>query len=983
MYVGETSNPNHLIYELLDNALDESQGGHATVIGIQIDTKTGEVAVADNGRGIPFENDTIVTVCTKLFSGAKFDKGQGGVYKIACLVGNTKIKLIDGRDITIKEMAKNPNKDYWIISSTPDGKFVFDKAESPCISGYTNKLIRVYLDNGKYEDCTPEHLWMLRNGEYKKAEDLKPYDSLMPVYVNCDGQYITIRPNNSIDYERKIKFENRGYVELHRLLYENLYGKYEEDIHHIDFNRHNNYPENLKLLSKSDHTKIHSQYRSQHGLIDPSGLIAYSKSERGRNKSREVGFKFGVINLLKYVNSDGNKIDKSNKMKQFNKTHTPEYFITRKILSYTNTLKCNKIDINEENWNKYRPNSCPKFNRIFEYFSSIDHVLSLLETENISAEELHISKNVNIYRVIEILDALHLNSVAITKDNYEKYNKKYYPKYTAACRLFESEENLQKYFNENNHKVQKIEILNLDEYIPVYDFCAPKCNNFALSSGVIVHNSGLHGIGIVAVNALSEWLEVDVYRDKKHVHYKFVDAKVVDKKIENFEGTVPFSTQMKFKPDKKYFESLNFDIQSLRDRLHLASVHIDHLKLLLIIDGQRHIIDCDANDFFKDELLEKSSDKITQIFHLSYKVKDEEVSVRFCWDFEGSTTPKIVGSVNLLRVDAGTHTNYTLDSFRDIFFEIAEKEKRKITKNDCLIGLRCFTSIFLYEPQYNSQTKEKLTVPKKNLSHLFDQLASKFRVLLLQNDELRQMLLKHFETYRSKQNAKDNIIKSGKTITRLNSTIDSKLRDCTTHTISNSELFITEGTSAGTCLIQCRDPKIHAVLSLKGKIQNIADESKDFFKNKEIIEIINALGTGIEPEFDLESLRYGKIIIAPDGDPDGAHIATLLLTVFLKLVPKLIDKGVIYLAKMPLYGTMLDGKFIPLHSKDDADKYAQSHSNNVKIQRYKGLGEMNPPQLYVSLIDPNTRRILRIPSPKDPQSIFNLMTSAELKRKLV
>jgi DNA gyrase/topoisomerase IV subunit B len=501
---------------------------------------------------------------------------------------------------------------------------------------------------------------------------------------------------------------------------------------------------------------------------------------------------------------------------------------------------------------------------------------------------------------------------------------------------------------------------------------------------VIVHNSGLHGIGICAVSALSEWLIVDVYRDGKHAYYKFVDAKVLEKNIESFTGNVPFSTQLKFKPDKKYFETLEFDIQSIMNRLNLASVHIDHLKLLLIVDNQKQIIDCDANGFFKNELLDKhkQSDNITNIFHLVHKVKDEQISIRFCWDFDGTPSPKIVGSTNLLRVDQGTHINSTLDCFRDVLFEIAEKDKRKILKSDCLLNIRCFTSISLYEPQYSSQTKEKLSVPRKNLSHLFEPLQIKFRNFLNENEELKQSLLKYFELYRNKQNARDNIIKSGKSITRLNSTLDSKLRDCTSHTVENSELFITEGASAGTCLIQCRDPRIHAVLGLKGKIQNIADDSRDFYKNKEIIEIINALGTGVEPDFDIDSLRYGKIIIASDADPDGSHIASLLLTAFLKLVPKLIDKGVIYLAQMPLYGVVSGSKFIPLHTKADADKYSQVNIN-VKIQRYKGLGEMNPNQLHECLINPTSRRLYQVPFPKNPEKIFDLMTNANLKRQLV
>lgn len=183
-------------------------------------------------------------------------------------------------------------------------------------------------------------------------------------------------------------------------------------------------------------------------------------------------------------------------------------------------------------------------------------------------------------------------------------------------------------------------------------------------------------------------------------------------------------------------------------------------------------------------------------------------------------------------------------------------------------------------------------------------------------------------------------------------------------------------------IIQARDPRIHAVLGLRGKVLNIADDKKEFLKNKEIVEIINALGTSYWDEFDIEGLRYSKIITACDADSDGAHITCLVLTALLQLVPNLIREGKVYTSIMPLYGTRVKKQFVPIYNDEELAKYRQ-HSPNAKIQRYKGLGEMDPDQLAEVLLNPKQRRLEQVQFPDNPQDVFDLMTKAELKRELV
>jgi DNA gyrase/topoisomerase IV subunit B len=617
LYIGELKNPNHLCFELLDNSLDESIPGYATIVGIVINTQEGTISVLDNGRGIPIENNTIPTIATKLFSGGKFEKSEGGnAYKVACWVGSTLIKTLRG-PVSIDELMENPEVHHQIISRQKHNGRNFWKVGyiKKChLTGYSRIFVKVTLSNGYTEMCTPEQLWRTRNGRWVPAKNLEAGTSLL--------------------------------------------------------------------------------------------------------------------------------------------------------------------------------------------------------TYNLSA------------------------------DNY-------FP--TAMTR-----------------KVTKIQKMRLKTQLPIYDIIVPFGNSYTLASGALVHNSGLHGIGLVAVTALSEWVSVTVHRNNKKAFYKFTNAKLTEEKITDFTEKAPYSTQITFKPDKKIFESIKFEVDAIRQRMKLASVHIPHLQLLLIVDGQKEVINCDENDYFLQTLLDgKKSENLTSIFDIKKKIKDEELHIKFCWDFEGSSAPKQTGCVNLLKVDQGNHINMVYSSIRDVFEELGKKEKMKFTASDSLVGFRCHTSLMLYKPEYTSQTKEKLATSKEKLNHLFESVQIDIKKILNDNPELKTQLLSSFENYRRRMETGRSIVKTDGVVTRFSTISDSKLRDCTSNSTTQTELFVTEGTSASGSLIQCRDPRYHGVLGLKGKIPNLAMAGKDELKNKEIVEIINALGTGIEPHFNYQGLRYGKCIFACDADGDG------------------------------------------------------------------------------------------------------------------
>ncbi len=493
--------------------------------------------------------------------------------------------------------------------------------------------------------------------------------------------------------------------------------------------------------------------------------------------------------------------------------------------------------------------------------------------------------------------------------------------------------------------------------------------------------SGLHGIGLVAITALSDYVAITIYRDNKKVYYKFKESKVIEHTRTEFLGDRPFSTQILFKPNKKFFETVKFDLEPVRSRLKLASVHIDKLKLVLGINDSKEVIDCNINQYFADTLLGGDTKNTTPIFSIKNKIKDETIQLKFCWKLD-EVNRKQTGCINLLEVNQGNHILRIYSMIRDVFSVLAKENKMSFMPDDALVGFRAHVSLMLYKPEYTSQTKEKLATSKDKLDHLFNGFEDSILKILRNNEEMRNTLLNRFESYRKKLSASKKIVTSNGQITRYNNIIDSKLRDCSSHTIDESELFITEGSSASGSLIQCRDTRYHAVLGLKGKIPNIAGPSKDALKNKEIVEIINALGTGIEPHFDYNGLRYGKIIIACDADADGEHITSLAMVVFLKLTPELIRQGIIYRAIMPLYGAMHHNRFIPIYSDIELNQFKIQHPN-VKTQRYKGLGEMNPDQLKVCLLDKDVRRIEVIEFPENPNDIFQLMIDANLKRELI
>ena len=487
-------------------------------------------------------------------------------------------------------------------------------------------------------------------------------------------------------------------------------------------------------------------------------------------------------------------------------------------------------------------------------------------------------------------------------------------------------------------------------------------------------SSGLHGVGLIVTNALSSDYMVEVYRNKQHAIYKFKNSKLKSKTIKGFRGEAPYSTSIEFTPHKKYFEKLTPDLERIRNRLTIASAEMaDDIQLVLKIDGNQEVFRLSIEEHFKKTLL--SSDKFFGLELESYK-KPESFKALFGYEETGPITPRIVSSVNLLPVDnGGTHLNCFYEILREFFIAKSKKLGYKFQPQDSLIGLRAYLMLSLKEPKFSSQTKEKLTNRKSDFNVHMKIFRGQLEHWATINPKELEVLLTRFQDYRKKLDSK-KLMTNG-TGGKRASTKFTKLRDCTGR---QGELYIVEGDSAGGSIIQSRDPRKHAILPLKGKsIPNVTTK-KDILKNKEVSELIKAIGTGIGPHFNIKRLRYDKIICAADADPDGGHIACLVSMVMAILLPDIVKAGNYYIAQTPLFAIHEKKTFIPLWTDKEVEK---ARNKNKNIQRYKGLGEMNPGQLKISLLDEETRNLVPITYSKDIENLVKLFSSADEKRKLV
>lgn len=491
--------------------------------------------------------------------------------------------------------------------------------------------------------------------------------------------------------------------------------------------------------------------------------------------------------------------------------------------------------------------------------------------------------------------------------------------------------------------------------------------------------SGLHGVGLVCANALSDFYTIEIYRNNKHAIFNFVNGKLKKKSIIEHEGDKPFSTKIEFKPSKKIFENLIPDLNRIKKRLQIASAEMSNVTFALIIDGIKEIFKMTIGDYFEQRCLQGNNILAPPVLFKS-RINPESFNIIMTYAKSGTITPRVLSSVNLLPVDnGGTHVNYLYEIVKDYFINKAKKMGYKFEPQDCLVGLKAYVMLSLKDPKFGGQTKDRLINKKSSL----EKFATQIKALLEDHYNKNTVdksgvgeldrILSHFQIYRAKLDSKK--FKSPLAGKRF-STKFTKLRDCSS---KFGELFVAEGESAAGGLVDCRDPRKHAILPLKGKIPSAAT-AKDILKNKEIGELIGSFGTGVGPDFDITALKYSKIICATDADDDGLHIFSLLTLALAILTPEIIKNGHYYYADTPLYAINEKNNFIPLWNSDEVSK---AKAENRPLLRVKGLGEMNPDQLKIVLINEKTRRLIPVTYTSDLNKMIKLFTDSGEKRKLL
>ncbi len=487
-------------------------------------------------------------------------------------------------------------------------------------------------------------------------------------------------------------------------------------------------------------------------------------------------------------------------------------------------------------------------------------------------------------------------------------------------------------------------------------------------------SGGLHGVGSSVVNALSDWLEVEVSRDGKIYKQRYERGTVMYdlKVVGEAEGT---GTKVTFKPDATIFDDVIYDYDTLRIRLRETAFLTKNLKISL------------------QDLRGPEEERRSDTFHYEGGIKEfvaylnrhknalydkiiycegtrDDIYVEVALQHNDTYNENVYSFVNnIVTPEGGMHLTGFRSAITKVFndyarnFKFLKEKDENLTGEDIREGLTAIISIKISDPQFEGQTKQKLgNAPARTAveSIMNEQLV----YFLEQNPQVAKNIIdKALKAQKARNAARKAKEMIRKTELSQSLALPGKLADCSDKDPKNCEIYIVEGDSAGGSAKTARNRATQAILPLRGKILNVEKARLDhILENAEIKAMITAFGTGIHDNFDIEKLRYDKIIIMTDADVDGAHIATLLLTFFYRFMPELIRQGHVYLAQPPLYRLERNKKYWYAYSDEELSNIIEEvgRDQNNKVQRYKGLGEMDADQLWDTTMDPEKRILLRV-----------------------
>jgi DNA gyrase subunit B len=488
-------------------------------------------------------------------------------------------------------------------------------------------------------------------------------------------------------------------------------------------------------------------------------------------------------------------------------------------------------------------------------------------------------------------------------------------------------------------------------------------------------SGGLHGVGVSVVNALSERLEVIVERDGQRHHMSFVRGKTT-KKLTVLGKAKGRGTTVRFKPDPEIFTVLEFHYTTLADRLRqLAFLN---RGLSITIKDEREQPAKSETFFAKGGLIQfvewlNRNRKTLHPKPIAFAAVKEDVEVDLALQYEDGYNENTFTFVNNINThEGGTHLTGFKSALTRTINDVAKRRdflKREdftLSGEDIREGLTCVLHVKVREPQFEGQTKTKLG--NSEVEGIVKAVVNEHLGSYLEEHPpvARNIIEKAVSAARAREAARKARDLVRKRSGLENAVLPGKLADCSIDDPAHSEIYLVEGDSAGGSAKQGRDRSFQAILPLRGKILNVERARIDkILGNEEIRAMITAIGTGVKEDFKLDDARYHKIILMTDADVDGAHIRTLLLTFFFRQMQELVEAGYVYIAQPPLYRVAKGKDEYYAYSESERDEYSKRLTNGegkgtVSIQRYKGLGEMNPDQLWRTTMDPATRTILRV-----------------------